>query len=660
MSFLQPMLLAALPLVALPIIIHLINQRRFQTIRWGAMMFLLAANRMSRGYARLRQWLIMAFRMAAIAGLIFAVSRPLSGGWLGLAAGGRADTTLILLDRSPSMQQAGAGASGSKLQTGLRQLVQTLETLGSARWVLIESTTNKPRELESIKDLLTAPATGPSSASADLPAMLLAARDYIKENKSGRTEIWICSDLRENDWNAESGRWQVLRDGFLELTQGVRFHLLAYEETAPLNLSVRVTEVRRRKTGEGAELLLTLRVTREDSAKENVTVPVGFEIDGARSEVNLELAGAEAELKDYRIPLEKGHDRGWGRVSIPADANPADNDFWFVFEQPAPRRAIVVVEDPRAARPLQLAASISPDPALQCTAELVAAGQLAVVDWDTVSLILWQSPLPDVEAARQIQMFIERGGSALFFPARVPGNGEFLGVRWTAWAEEKSDAPLVGWRGDQDLLAHTSSGQPLPVGQLQIRKYCGLSGEVTPLATLRSGAPLLARVTTDRGSAYFCATTPAAGDSSLATSGVVFYVMVQRALAAGAAALGSTHQVTAGDPPRDDPALWKRVAGAEEALSTDFPFHRGVYQAGDRLLAVNRAAGEAGAPVLAGRRVAGLFRGLDFARVDDRAGNIGSLIQEIWRLFLVAMMVAMVAEAALCLPKLAPARGARS
>src|ERR1700730_15797593 len=105
MSFLQPMLLAALPLVALPIIIHLINQRRFQTIRWGAMMFLLAANRMSRGYARLRQWLILAVRMRAIATLVFAVSRPLASGWLGLAAGDRPDTTIILLDRSPSMQQ---------------------------------------------------------------------------------------------------------------------------------------------------------------------------------------------------------------------------------------------------------------------------------------------------------------------------------------------------------------------------------------------------------------------------------------------------------------------------------------------------------------------------------------------------------------------------
>ena len=102
------------------------------------------------------------------------------------------------------------------------------------------------------------------------------------------------------------------------------------------------------------------------------------------------------------------------------------------------------------------------------------------------------------------------------------------------------------------------------------------------------------------------------------------------------------------------------MAGAEEALSTDFPFHRGIYLDGERLLAVNRAAGEASAPVLADRRVAELFRGLDYARVDDKAGSIGSLIQEIWRLFLVAMMVAMVAEAALCLPKLARPAGAAS
>ena len=261
MSFLQPWLLWGLPLIALPLIIHLINQRRFQTIQWAAMMFLLAAHRMARGYSRLRQWLIMAFRMLAIAGLLFAVARPLASGWLGLAAGGHADTTIVLLDRSPSMQQRGAGTGDSKLETGKKQLVQTLQTLGSTRWVLIDSTNHEPHEVESPAALINLPTTGPASSAADLPLMLQSAHDYIRDNRSGRTEIWICSDLRENDWAAESSRWATLRDAFLEFPQGVRFHLLAYSQLPPTNTSIRVTEVKRQVTSEGAELLISLTNT---------------------------------------------------------------------------------------------------------------------------------------------------------------------------------------------------------------------------------------------------------------------------------------------------------------------------------------------------------------------------------------------------------------
>jgi hypothetical protein len=167
MSFLQPGLLLALPLIALPVIIHLINQRRYQSVRWAAMMFLLAANKMSRGYARIRQWLILACRTAAVAGLIFAVARPLAGGWLGLTAGGRPDTTIVILDRSPSTSQGAAAGTGSKLATGVRQLASTLGTLGSNRWVLIDSGNGTPRELESLDGLVSSPSTGPTASAAD-------------------------------------------------------------------------------------------------------------------------------------------------------------------------------------------------------------------------------------------------------------------------------------------------------------------------------------------------------------------------------------------------------------------------------------------------------------------------------------------------------------
>jgi hypothetical protein len=659
MSFLQPWLLIALPAIALPIIIHLVNQRRFQTIQWAAMMFLLAARRMARGYSRLRQWLIMAARMAAIAGLVFAVSRPLASGWLGLAAGTRADTTIVLLDRSPSMQQRGVGG-GSKLESGRSQLVRTFETLGSDRWVFIDSTTHEPHELESPAALASISQAGPASSSADLPLMLQAAYDYMRDNHAGRTEIWICSDLRHNDWTADSGRWSTLRNALLEMPQGVRIHLLAYPQPAASNVSVRVTEVRRHDTSDGAELLVSLRLSREGEGDEKVTLPVQFEIEGARSVVPVELTGSHVDLKDHRIPIERTRERGWGKVSIPADVNPADDDFFFVFDNPPARRAIVVCDDPQAQRALELMASIAPEPSLHCAAEVVAPEQLPAVPWDEIALVLWQAPLPTGTAAELLQSFVDRGGQAVFFPPRSHGNEELFGMRWQTWVTDADRVPVENWRGDEDMLARTLSGAALPVGQLEIAQYCGLAGEFTPLAMLRGGAPLVARVPTKRGGVYFWATTPSPRDSSLATSGVVMYAFVQRALAAGAAVLSKARQLDASDGSAESPSTWTRIASNDEGLSTEAPFHRGVYGAADRLLAVNRPASEDGAEILGDARVAELFEGLNFDRVDDQPGSLGSLIQEIWRAFLAAMLIALVLEAALCLPKLADGPGAKA
>ena len=197
------------------------------------------------------------------------------------------------------------------------------------------------------------------------------------------------------------------------------------------------------------------------------------------------------------------------------------------------------------------------------------------------------------------------------------------------------------------------SGQSLPVGDLKVRRHCALSGEITTLASLHGGAPLLAKVPTEHGGVYFLATTPAAADSSLAADAVVLYAVVQRAMDTGAAVLGNTRDLVAGRAPADISAQsWQCLAGGDNALSTEYPFVPGVYQAGDRLLAVNRAAAEDQAAVLNDERVAGLFHGLDFSRVDHTAGSSKSLVEEIWRLFLQAMIVAMIVEAVLCLPKL--------
>jgi hypothetical protein len=84
MTFLVPALLLALPLAALPVVIHLIHLYRRRQVKWAAMMFLRMAQRMNKGLSRLRQILILAFRVLAVAAILFVITRPMAGGLLGL------------------------------------------------------------------------------------------------------------------------------------------------------------------------------------------------------------------------------------------------------------------------------------------------------------------------------------------------------------------------------------------------------------------------------------------------------------------------------------------------------------------------------------------------------------------------------------------------
>jgi len=402
-----------------------------------------------------------------------------------------------------------------------------------------------------------------------------------------------------------------------------------------------------------------------------LTVPIEFEIDAARSVVQVELQGAEYELRDHPIPLARERERGWGRVSVPADANAADNDFYFIFDKAPDLRTVVVADDLALAEPLRLVASTPVDPAGVCSVEIVAPEQAAEIDWPRTALVLWQAPLPEGDATALLTAFVDRGGQAIFFPPRQPTAAEAFGVRWQSWQESNGDSGVERWCGDQDLLANTRSGAELPVREIKTRRHCNLTGNVTMLAEAPGGQPLLARAPTVRGGAYFCATTAATQDTNLSTNGVVFYVMVQRAMSAGAAALSDARQLVAGTAFDGGPAsdrstgleeggaTWRRLAGAQGTLSTEYAFHAGVYEGSDAMAAGNRSQAEDRPRLLADEQVAALFRGLDFTRIDARAGSDRALVEEVWRMFLVAMMAALIAESWLCLqrrPSVAAAR----
>ncbi len=113
MTFLSPLLLWGLALASVPVIIHLLNRRRFIRIDWAPMEFLKLTIRKNRRRIQLEQWLLLAVRVLAVAALFFAVARPnISSNSLAhlLAAQGRVARFLVI-DDSLSMGAVSRGKS---------------------------------------------------------------------------------------------------------------------------------------------------------------------------------------------------------------------------------------------------------------------------------------------------------------------------------------------------------------------------------------------------------------------------------------------------------------------------------------------------------------------------------------------------------------------
>ena len=654
MSFLQPFMLMALPLAAMPVIIHLIHLYRRRQVKWAAMIFLRAAQQMNKGLSRLRQILILALRVAAVAAIVFVACRPLAGGWLGLT-GGAPDTVLVLLDRSAGMEQKDPATGVSKRMAGLRNVAKAIDdtTRGHSHVVLIDSALCKPLALERADALLDIPQTEATDTAADIPAMMQAALDYITANKTGRTDVWLLSNLQQPAWEPNGGRWAALRSAFASL-QGVRFHLLCYPEPAPGDLAVTVDHVVRHETDDKAELLLDLRIAKRfpdsNHAAGPVDVPVRFVVNGVATAAKVTLKESQAVLQGYAIPIDKGTHRGWGRVELPVDASPGNNVFYFTFDDPPALRSVIVSDDAAQSRPMAAALSASLDPSRKTSATVLGAAHAAEIAWADTAFIVWQAPLPkaDDPIAHQLRDFAAAGRPILFMPTESPDATPIFGMHWGAWqvAPAAKPAAIDWWRNDTGLLANTRAGAALPVGTLEILRDCTVEGDATPLARLPGNANVLMRAAQEP--VYFLGLLPDPGSSSLARDGVVMFALLQRALNEGSGTLGKARQGLASAAALGaDAAAWHPVSGdpvPEPAL------HASVLEAGDRLLALNRPPAEDSSQVLSTTALNDLFAGLDYRVLTGTLSDNRSLTNEVWRTFLICMALAIIGEALLCLP----------
>src|SRR5436190_19978525 len=105
MAFVTPAFFAAgILLASIPVIIHILNRRRYRTVQWAAMEFLLRAMKKNRRRLRFEHWLLLAIRCCVLGLLGLALARPMACDQRSLAGlTQRSGLHVLIIDNSYSM-----------------------------------------------------------------------------------------------------------------------------------------------------------------------------------------------------------------------------------------------------------------------------------------------------------------------------------------------------------------------------------------------------------------------------------------------------------------------------------------------------------------------------------------------------------------------------
>jgi hypothetical protein len=373
MAFLAPLFFAALATLAIPIVIHLTQRERKQIVEFPSLMFLEKIPYQSVRRRRIRDWPLLAMRLAAILLIVLAFARPFFDRPLeALSNVSGPREVVILLDRSYSM---GYGDRWARAQAAARQAVQGLTASDHASLVLFG--TNAQLEVRATGDLSRVSAAIDSAqlsaeATRYSPALKIAQR-LVADSTLQNREVVMISDFQRNGW---------VRDESLRLPEGAVFKPVAITDAQPANLSISsVLPQRSIFSGQERVTVAAGVMNRGPAAASNVAV--NLELDGRVVETKTVSVnpGEPASVTFQPFTLARASTRG--AVRIADDALKTDNVFNFVMS-PAQRLPVLILDAPRASREaslyLQKALSIGTTPAFQVSVrqgESVSSDDLA-------------------------------------------------------------------------------------------------------------------------------------------------------------------------------------------------------------------------------------------------------------------------------------------
>lgn len=339
-AFLAPFFLAGLALALLPWLIHRIRRQEHKPIPFSSLIFVPPVDKQLIERRRLQHLLLMLLRIAALALLALAFSRPfLPSGSLLPELRGTPTAHVLLVDTSLSMN---AGGRMEQARNRAREILKAIPQNEPVALIGFAASASVIRPFAGAQDDVAShrrdvdreiESLDAGMERTDLLAALLAAESRIRDlqGKDGRGLIHLVSDLQASGFaGSPSTAWRLPPETELRV----------YDAGGADTLNRSVTDVALRRTAERT-FRIAARIRNWSMPPEDrfsVKLYVGGEL---REERPMSVLRHHASQVAFAFaPATDGPFDGW--IEIADDELAGDNRRFFAWRPPVPPRVVVL------------------------------------------------------------------------------------------------------------------------------------------------------------------------------------------------------------------------------------------------------------------------------------------------------------------------------
>jgi hypothetical protein len=414
MTFLAPLTLICILLIALPLAIHLLVRRRARRLDFPTLKFLRETPSFKLYPRHIRQPLLLALRAAAIILLVLGLSRPLLTFHMQPAP-----VRFILMDASLSMKARGrADAAREQARAIINKLSgnerAVIIAFSSEAKTLSETTADHSKLLEAVERYQ------PAGGATRYDAGLLEVVSRKTREAQAASEVDIISDFQQA--GLEGQNKFASRDA-------VNLHIVIHPVGSQVDRNAFLADESVEKNERGVQLSATEIISETDGRS------------GARHAWTIDaLTGARSGI-EWRT---EANGQLTGRMKVlDADDFDADDERFFAFQPPSETRALLIEDEGNAGLYLRAALEASSDKGV-ASVKLDRARQLpdneaVLSSYSLVVLTLHGAPREN--EASVLAQYARSGGTVWMFLAR-----DLDAESWGALArrEEGRELPFEG------------------------------------------------------------------------------------------------------------------------------------------------------------------------------------------------------------------------